>query len=178
MSDLVKPLTGWRWPALAVVISAAILAAAHGFERFGQLFPCALWLRQREVYWALIAMVGVGLLLWRLRPAPRFIEGLNILVGLVFVTGAGVAAYHMGVEMGVFPSGCSAGSPAEAARRALEDPLAGLDEPQATGSCSEAAKVFGVSMATWNAGMSLGFAAISFLVARETDKVSRQMAAL
>lgn len=178
MSELIRPLIGWRWPALALVVSAATIAAAHGFEYFGQLYPCPLCLRQREVYWALIAMVAVGLALWRLRPAPRFIEGLNILVGLVFVTGAGVAGYHMGVEMGYLPSGCATPSPEDAARLALEDPLTGLDEAQVTGSCSEAAMVFGVSMATWNFLISIGLAIVSFMVARETAMTTRRMAAL
>ncbi|MEM9738635.1 MAG: disulfide bond formation protein B [Pseudomonadota bacterium] len=173
-----KPLIGWRWPAFAIVISAAMLGAAHGFERFDQLYPCPLCLRQREVYWALIAMSAVGLVLWRLRPAPRFIEGLNILVGLVFVTGAGVAAYHIGVEMGLFPSGCAGLTPEEAAREAMKDPLGGLDDPQATGSCSEAATVFGVSMATWNFLISLCLAAVSFAVARETDRATRNRVSL
>lgn len=178
MSDFIKPLIGWRWPALALLVSAAIIAAAHGFEHFGKLYPCPLCLRQREVYWALIAMVAVGLALWRLRPTPRFIEGLNILVGLVFITGAGVAAYHMGVEMGYLPSGCATPTVEEAARMAMEDPLTGLDEAQVTGSCSEAAIVLGVSMATWNFLISLGLAIVSFLVARETARTSRRMAAL
>ena len=41
---------------------------------------------------------AVGLALWRLKPIPRFLEGLNILIGMVFVCGAGIAFYHMGVE--------------------------------------------------------------------------------
>jgi len=28
-------LRTWRWPALALVLSLAMLATAHGFERFG-----------------------------------------------------------------------------------------------------------------------------------------------
>jgi len=176
MSDLLRPLIGWRWPALAVVISAAMLGAAHFFEQVEKLDPCPLCLRQREVYWAMIAMALVGLGLWKLRPTPRFIEALNILVGLVFVTGAGVAFYHMGVEQGWFPSGCVAQPPEDAARDAL-DPDLGLDAPQATASCAAVPWAFlGLSMAVWNMLVSLALAVISFAVARETDRVSRQMA--
>ncbi|MEL6664087.1 MAG: disulfide bond formation protein B [Pseudomonadota bacterium] len=175
MSDLIKPLTGWRWPALAVLVSLAMLGAAHWFEQVEKLAPCPLCLRQREVYWALIAMVAVGLALWKLRPTPRFIEGLNVLVGLVFVTGAGVAVYHMGVEFGWLPSGCVTLPPEDAAAAAL-DPDLGLGEAQATESCSAVPWSFlGLSMAAWNFVISLGLAAISFAVARETVRSSRQM---
>ena len=49
MTMLSPFLTGWRWPAIALTLSALMLAAAHGFETFGGLYPCPLCLRQREV---------------------------------------------------------------------------------------------------------------------------------
>lgn len=178
MSDVFKPMIGWRWPAAALGVSAVMLGAAHYFEEVENLYPCPLCLRQREVYWALIAMAGVGLALWAWRPTPRFIEGLNILVGLVFVTGAGVALYHMGVEVGWFPSGCATLPPQAAADAAL-DPDLGLEAAQATSSCSEIPWSFlGLSMAGWNALISSALAFVSFSVARETDRETRRLATL
>ena len=174
--DRVLPLiSGWRWPLLAVAASLAMLAAAHGFERFAFLAPCPLCLRQREVYWALIAMVLVGLALWRWRPTPRFMVALNALVGMVFVTSAGIAFYHMGAEYGWWPApaGCVAGLDAvDAARAALEnDLLESLDTRMATASCTDVPWHFlGLSMAAWNGIVSLGLAAISFVAARETAR--------
>ena len=91
-------LKDWKWPVAAVVVSALMLAAAHAFETFGKLYPCPLCLRQREVYWALIAMTLTGLALWKVRPTRRFLVALNVLIGLVFGVGVVVAFYHSGVE--------------------------------------------------------------------------------
>ena len=155
----------WIWPVLALLFSAAMLAAAHGFERFGDMYPCPLCLRQREVYWALIAMVATGLLLWRLKPSRRFLVALNVLVGLVFVTGAVVAGYHAGVEWGIFPppSGCTAAAPVDPRQ------IGSLDGPITLPSCTDAPFYFiGLSMAGWNVVVSAGLAALSFLAAART----------
>jgi len=57
MKRLYSILMRW-WTVFAFVISAAMLAAAHAFERFGGLDPCNLCLKQREVYWAALAVSG------------------------------------------------------------------------------------------------------------------------
>lgn len=133
------------------------------------LYPCPLCLRQREIYWALIAMAVVGLALWRLRPIPRFLEGLNILAGLVFLCGAGIAFYHMGVEYGWFPApaGCAVPTAEDAARTATGD--LGLGKRMATASCTEIPwSLLGLSMAGWNLIVSAILAGISFYAARRT----------
>ncbi len=168
MQMILRLIAGWRWPLLAILVSAGMLAAAHGFERFAHLYPCPLCLKQREVYWAVIAMALTGLILWRLKPTQRFLAAFNALIGLAFVTGALVAAYHMGVEYGWFPApgGCSAGADTAAIMGALD-----IDRPVATASCSDAPWHFlGLSMAAWNAVVSLGLAATSFIAARATSE--------
>ncbi|MEO0466801.1 MAG: disulfide bond formation protein B [Pseudomonadota bacterium] len=175
MQRVAPLLTDWRWPLLAILASASMLAAAHGFERFAFLYPCPLCLRQREVYWAIIAMTLVGLGLWRVRPTPRFLPALNVLVGLVFLTGAGVAAYHMGVEYGVLPppAGCEAPTALEAARAAVDGTGGDLDRRMATASCTEVPwSMLGLSMAGWNVLVSLGLAGLSFFAAQSTKPVS------
>lgn len=165
-------LSGWRWPLIAIGVSLAMLAAAHGFERFAYLAPCPLCLRQREIYWALIAMALVGLALWKWRPAGRFLGGLNVLIGLVFVTGAGIALYHMGVEYEWWapPAGCATPTPDEGAAVAREVDLLGeLDERIATAACTDVPwSMLGISMAGWNMIVSAGLALVSFNAARLT----------
>ena len=51
-------LKTWRWPALALAAALFMLGAAHAFETFALLLPCPLCLRQREVYWAVVAISG------------------------------------------------------------------------------------------------------------------------
>jgi len=155
-----------------------MLGAAHWFERVELLYPCPLCLRQREVYWAIIAMTVVGLALGRIRPTPRFMTSLNVLIGLVFLTGAGVAGYHMGVEYGLLPppAGCGAMSAADAARAALETD-ANPNQRLATASCTDVPWSFaGLSMAGWNMLVSLALAAASFVSAQRTPvrRISRR----
>lgn len=156
-------LRTWRWPALALVLSLAMLATAHGFERFAYMAPCPLCLRQREVYWAIVAMSATALVLWRIRQNRRFILAFNVMLGLVFLTGAVVAAYHVGIEWKFWPapSGCVAGVVD------VENlDLSNLDQRQATASCSEIPwSLLGLSMAGWNALVSVGLAFISFWAA-------------
>ncbi|MFN7056435.1 disulfide bond formation protein B [Hyphomonas sp.] len=165
MQTLTSALTGWRWPVLALAASALMLAAAHAFEQFGGLYPCPLCLRQREVYWALIAMIATGLAWWRFMPKRRFIIALNVLIGLVFLVGVVVAGYHAGVEWRIFPppAGCSVGGNV--------DPFAmgGLDQPIQLPACNEAPfYILGLSMAGWNGVVSAGLAALSFAAAAIT----------
>jgi disulfide bond formation protein DsbB len=169
MTMLTPYLTGWRWPVIALFASALMLAAAHAFETFGGLFPCPLCLRQREVYWALIAMTLTGLAIWRAVPKRRFLVALNVMIGLVFVVSVVVAFYHAGVEWKLFPppDGCSAGgvSPLE---------LGDLDAPMHIALCTDAPfYILGLSMAGWNGVISAILAAASFIAAALTFRSYR-----
>ncbi|MBY9066340.1 disulfide bond formation protein B [Hyphomonas sp. WL0036] len=170
MQLITSALSGWRWPALALGASALMLAAAHAFESLGGLAPCPLCLRQREVYWALIAMTLTGLTWWRFMPKRRFLVALNVLIGLVFIVGVIVAAYHAGVEWAIFPppAGCSAGP--------AVDPFAigNLDQSFDLPACNDAPfYILGLSMAGWNGVISAALAVISFVAAAVTFRTYR-----
>lgn len=165
MNFVTSLLKDWKWPVAAVSVSAFMLAAAHAFETFGKLDPCPLCLRQRDVYWALIAMTLTGLALWRLVPKRRLLVALNVMIGLVFGVGVVVAAYHSGVEWEIFPppNGCSGGG--------AVDPLAIRDfnQPMSVPSCTDAPfYILGLSMAGWNGVVSLALAVASFIAAGAT----------
>ena len=172
--SLSKLLLDWRWPVMALLASFAMLGGAHAFEQFGKLLPCELCLRQRDVYWAAIAMILTGLTLSQLRPGRRFLTALNVLIGMVFVTSAVVAFYHAGVELKWWqgPTGCSGGAPIDP----LSIDLSKLDKPMATGSCAEVPWSFlGISMAGWNGLISVGLATASFIAARVTQVHGRSL---
>ncbi|MEM8617403.1 MAG: disulfide bond formation protein B [Pseudomonadota bacterium] len=158
-------LLTWRWPALALVAATVMLGAAHAFERFALMLPCPLCLRQREVYWAVFAMTLTALVLWRMRQNPRFIVAFNVMLGLVFLTGAIVAGYHAGVEWGFWPapSGCLAMQPIDIGTLDLSN----LNRAVAVPSCTEDPfkGAVGLSMAGWNSVISLVLSAISFRAA-------------
>tara|TARA_R110002167_G_scaffold362187_1_gene581146 strand:- start:492 stop:1049 length:558 start_codon:yes stop_codon:yes gene_type:complete len=165
MLKLEMLIKDWIWPVAALVISALMIAIAHAFEQFGGLPPCPLCLRQREVYWALIAMALTGLAIWKIWPKRRFLVALNVLIGLVFGVGAVVAAYHAGVEWKVFPP------PAGCAAAAMIDPFAvkDLDQSFHVADCTAAPfYILGLSMAGWNGIVSLVLSATSFFAAAAT----------
>lgn len=150
------------WPLVALVASASLLATAHAFETFGKLYPCTLCLRQREVLWvagtiALVALAG------RYSPwAAKLRQPFDLLLAAVFLYAAGLAAFHAGVEWKWWPgpTTCSGGTVAAAG-----DLVAMLKgdkiKPPA---CDKAAWVFlGLSMAGWNALISLGLSGASLV---------------
>lgn len=160
---LAYPLSRSRWPFFALLASLVMLGAAHAFETFGNMFPCELCLRQRDVYWAAAAMAATGLVLSHVQPGGRFLMALNVLLGMVFVTGAIVAGYHAAVELGIFETGCAAGGPVDISKISMDD----LNKPMAVGNCGEVPwSMLGISMAGWNALISTGLAALSFYAAR------------
>ena len=169
-STLFQRLTGPSWPLYAILASAGMLAGAHAFEAIGKMAPCPLCLRQRDVYWAAIAMAVTGLVLWQRQPATRKIVALNVMLGLVFLTGAVVAGYHAGVEWlwWAGPTTCSGSGVGSITTMDLG---AALDGRIATVSCTEAAwRMFGISMAGYNAVISAGLAGLSFLAARQSAR--------
>jgi disulfide bond formation protein DsbB len=157
----------WPWAALSA--SAMMLAGAQAFEIFGQMPPCPLCLRQREVYWAAIAVAVAGLAAARLWPALFIPRATAALLAVAFLAGAGVAFYHAGVEYKVFPApeSCSASVAIKAPESA--DALwaeLGSNKSVQVVSCSDAPwRLFGVSMAGYNGLISLLLAAISVALA-------------
>jgi disulfide bond formation protein DsbB len=162
-----------RWRLCALAASAAMLAIAHGFETFEGLAPCTLCLRQREVYWVAGAVALAAMVLVRLAGGPRLRAACDAILGLIFLTGAGVAAYHAGAEWKLWPGpqACSSAGGAGVSAGDMSALLNGAKiKPPA---CDKAAWVFlGLSMAGWNALVSLALAALSLLAARREGKTS------
>lgn len=153
-----------NWPLGAFILSAMMLAAAHAFERFALLAPCPLCLRQREVYWAALALAAIGYTVVRFTRSSRLNMTVNVLLSLVFLTGMVIASYHAGVEWGVFDA------PAECVALETDVPLIAsqvdLDKAYAVPSCGEVPwQLLGISMAGYNAILSLMLAAISAVFA-------------
>ncbi|WP_292045677.1 MULTISPECIES: disulfide bond formation protein B [unclassified Brevundimonas] len=168
MTDAYRLLTRW-WTAFALAASLAMLGAAHAFERFGGLAPCNLCLKQREVYWAAVAVGGLATA-WTLfsggrRGTPRIAA---FLLAAIFATGAITAVFHMGGEYKwwALPATCSPGG------GAIDmDSLAAL--ALGTGpvvkviGCGDVAwSWLGLSMAGWNAIISAALAVFSLLAAK------------
>lgn len=149
-----------HWPLLALLACVFMLGTAHAFETFGKLAPCLLCLKQREVYWVTGTVALIGVVLSRTAWAQRVRRPLILLLALGFLYGAGVATYHAGAEWKWWPgpAACAAGGAASAS-----DLVALLKGAKiAAPSCEKAVWVFlGLSMAGWNAVISLGLAVAS-----------------
>ena len=158
-----------RWPLWALLISALMLAIAHGFETFGHLPPCHLCLKQREAYWAAMAVSLIALVVPLLRPAavmtrlgPRI---ASLVLAGVFGYGAYLAGFHAGAEWKWWPA------PASCATGHVGVSLADMKALLAghaarTPPCDQPAWVFlGLSMAGWNFLISVGLAAASLAAA-------------
>lgn len=142
---------------VAAAGSAALLLGAFGFQFIGGLAPCELCLWQR---WPHAAAILIGLLFlysgWRLLPWFGALAAL---------TTAAIGVYHTGVEQKWWlgPGTCSGGvsadiSPGDLLNQILDAPLV---------RCDEVAWAFaGISMASWNAILSIALAAIWVAAAR------------
>lgn len=148
--------------AAAVVLAASILVvgSAVASQYIGGLEPCILCYYQRYPWYAAIA---VALLALALPGKAR--AGLLGLCALLFVAGAGIAAYHVGVEHKIFegPASCGSvtitGQSIDALRAQLiGKPVVRCDQPAWT--------LFGVSMAGYNLVATLAMALIAGCFAR------------
>ena len=159
------PLGARSYALYALLASVLMLGAAHAFQRFGGYQPCLLCLRQREVYWIALSIAAIGALGLLRRPHPSLVRALPLLLALIFFVGFLVAGYHAGVEWKWWagPDACAVGS--DVSLGGLEALASGSGSVRAV-SCEDAAWVFaGLSMAGWNALISLGLAALGLAAA-------------
>jgi len=146
---------------LATLGAAALLLGAFGFQHLGGLAPCKLCLWQRWPHAAAI-LIGVALL----AGGHRLLAWLGALAA---ATTAGIGAYHAGVEWGWWPgpSSCTGGGMDLGTMTGGD--LLSMDGPMGVVMCDEVVwQLAGLSMAGWNAVISLGLTAIWIAAARRS----------
>ncbi len=157
-----------NWPIFAGLVSASMLGAAHAFETFGGLYPCALCLHQREVYWVALGISSIALFVRLFSPNHALLRAINAILTVVFLAGAAIAFFHSGVEQHWWkglPECASAGK-----FEVSENLLDALSKPMKAPSCDEIPWSFlGLSMAVWNTITSLALALISAFSALKGD---------
>lgn len=155
-----------RWRLAAVLVAAGMLATAHAFETFGGYAPCTLCLRQREVYWTILGLGAAFMVLVRMPGGPRWRAATCWVLGLAFLVGFGLAVYHAGAEWKFWPGpqACASAGGGSVSAADMAAFLAG--EKVKPPACDEAPWVFaGLSMAGWNAVISLALAGLSAVAA-------------
>lgn len=140
-----------RFVLLATLGSAAVLLGAYGFQHLGDMAPCKLCVWQRWPHGTAI-LIGLAIL---------FTGEIRMawMGAVAAFTTAGIGFYHVGVEQGWWegPASCTSGgvgdvSPEELLNQILAAPLVRCDDI--------AWQMAGISMAGWNAILSLGLAAL------------------
>src|SRR5437879_12298846 len=154
MESLLKPPGPRALVLLALGASVAIVGGALLFQYVGGLVPCELCLYQRWPYYAAIVAAIAALL----TGSAAAMREILLLCGLLFAAGLALAVYHVGVELHWFagPSACT-GSGTGA--QTIEELRAQLLNRQPVNCDEPAWRLFGVSLAGWNALASLGLAA-------------------
>lgn len=143
---------------LAGLGSVALLGGAFAFQYIGGLAPCTLCLWQRWPHAAAI-LIMILALLWK---PTRWIALIGALAALAT---AGIGVFHVGVEQGWWEglTSCTGGTISNIDVADLLNPNADVAAPV---RCDAIAwSMFGISMAGWNALISLGLAGLWILAA-------------
>ncbi len=155
------PMTQTRLIALATLGSTALLAGAFAFQYIGGLAPCQLCLEQRWPHAAAV-LIGIIALILAKGPLARL---LAVCGAIAAAATAGLGLYHTGVERGWWPGPdtCSAGG--NIADLSSEDLLNQILAAPVIRCTDVAWQMFGLSMASWNAVLSLALVVIWVMAA-------------
>ena len=143
---------------IALLLPLALLGGALGSQYLGGLHPCEMCYWQR---WPHAAAMILAALAYSEPAETRLARTVTLLAALAIAVSGAIGVYHAGVEAGVFQglTACTASGP-RTLQEILNTPLVRCDQVQFT--------FLGISMAGWNAILSLGGTAlILFLQIRE-----------
>jgi disulfide bond formation protein DsbB len=135
------------------VVSIATIAGAWIFEAAGYL-PCELCLMQRWAYYAAIPLTAVLLVAAPLQRAGLYLLALLWIGSMIF------GIFHSGVEWKWWagPTACTGSGGLSTGLPDLSSPVVMCDQP--------AIRILGLSLAGWNAVISLGLALVALAGAR------------
>ena len=152
-------------PALIVAVSLGALAAALASQYWGDLQPCVLCIYQRYAYLGAAAFGLLGLIAGPRTGARRAAVAL---AGLAFLTGAAIAAFHVGVEQQWWRGTAGCHAPAFDPNASIAELRKQLLETRFVPCDAVPWSLFGLSMAGYNVLASLGLALASVWAARNT----------
>jgi len=141
--------------ALALLLPAALLAGAFGSQYFGGLYPCEMCWWQRYAHEAALVPAALAFT----APAGSQRSRLFILAAALAIAVSGaIGFYHAGVELKIFEGFTTCTSTAHGTstedllKQIVAAPMVRCDQVQWS--------LFGISLAGWNAILSLGGAAV------------------
>jgi len=140
---------------IALLLPAALLAGAYGSQYFGGLYPCEMCWWQRYAHFAALAPAALAFSAPAAAPRSR---ALTLLAALAIAVSGAIGFYHAGVELKIFEgfttctSNASGATNADLLKSIMAAPLIRCDQVQWS--------FLGISMAGWNAILSLGGATV------------------
>jgi disulfide bond formation protein DsbB len=151
---------------LALLLPLALLGGALGSQYIGGLHPCEMCYWQRYPHGAAILL---ALLAFTASAGSRNARVLTLLAALAIAVSGAIGVYHAGVEAKIFEglTQCTATvhrglSNAELLQQITHAPLVRCDEVQF--------RFLGISMAGWNAIVSLGGAALIVILSLKAKR--------
>jgi disulfide bond formation protein DsbB len=145
--------------ALSILAAAASsIAGAFVFEALG-FAPCELCLTERIPYYAAIPLAGVAAL-FAARGHKKLLGAAFAGLALTFAASAVLGVYHAGIEWGFWPGPKDCSGVLERAR-SVEDFLVQLQSAKVVRCDAPALRIFGISLASWNAVVSVGLAVLA-----------------
>ena len=153
-------ITRFNAALLVLVSSLLTIGGAWFIELVLGVKPCHLCLIGRIPHYIGIPVAALALIANRPSISPRIGRAMLALLAIVFLVGTGIAAYHSGVEFGIFtgPTDCT-GTIEKAAD--IQDFLKQLQTVKVIRCDEVAMRIFGLSLASWNAVISLGLAVVA-----------------
>jgi disulfide bond formation protein DsbB len=144
---------------IALLLPLALLGGALGSQYLGGLRPCEMCYWQR---WPHLAAIVLGALAFTAPASSSRSRLLTLLAALAIAISGAIGVYHAGVEAKIFEglTQCTATgkglSTADLLKQISHAPLVRCDEVQF--------RFLGISMAGWNAILSLGGAALILIL--------------
>jgi disulfide bond formation protein DsbB len=145
---------------LVAIGGAATILGAYYFQYVLHYAPCELCLDERIPYYVGIPLALVVALAGLLRaPRPLLVTGLTLLV-VIMLIGVGLGIYHSGVEWKFWPgpAHCSGAISSFGNAGGL---LEQMNQTRIVPCDAAAWRLFGISLAGYNALISLALAAIA-----------------
>ena len=151
---------------VALLLPAALLAGAFGSQYLGGLYPCEMCWWQRYAHVAALVPAVVAFTAPADSQRSRM---LTLLAALAIAISGVIGVYHAGVEAKVFEgfTTCTSlaqggGSTADLLKQITHAPLIRCDQVQY--------RFLGISLAGWNAVLSLGGAALILILSLRSSR--------
>ncbi|MBL8582876.1 MAG: disulfide bond formation protein B [Rhizobiaceae bacterium] len=146
----------------ALVAMVATVGGALALQHLGGYIPCKLCLEQRTPYYIGIPLMALAFLSASFRLPAVIARVLLLAGGLLMAWGFYLGVYHAGVEWAWWPGPTDCGAVSgsvDTGGKGVLDALNAVVPP----SCDQAAlRIFGLSLAGWNAIATLVIGGVAF----------------